>query len=188
MSHKALVKISAVVSILVALTVLYFYSRGVLPLTDVYVAKNEFLFYLVYGLISILGVFLFLHGRKRKNRALIIVSVLFVIGFPLLFYAVFRAPWDYPPHRLAMIGRGLIPALFLWLGILASAGYRWSHGILMAVFAALGIYHIVLAVKMIAGGGGAFSRVKTGDLVTALAIALISLTLVFVNYRSLKKG
>jgi len=187
MNKNTSVKISAVSSIFVGLLILFFYFRETLPLTDVFVAKKEFGFYLFYAVMAVAGLFLFLKGSKSKKGIYYGLSALFVLGIPLLFYTVSRAPWDYAPRRLEMIERGLIPVFFLLMGILAWAEIRWSHGVLMAVFSVLGLYHLISAIKLISGAGGAFSSVHTGDVMIAFAIAVISLIFAFYNLKALKR-
>jgi hypothetical protein len=186
MTRDNLAKFSGITSFLVGLVVLFFYFREILPMTDVYVAKKEFGYYLFYALIAIAGIFILLRGLKRKKGALQALAGLLIIGLPLLFYAVSRSPWDYAPHRLEIIGRSLIPAFFSLMGILALAGIRWSHAVLMSVFSILGLYHLILAVKQIAGAGDAFSSVHTSDILVALAIAVISLIFAFINFKALR--
>jgi hypothetical protein len=179
-------RLSGIGSILTGGVVLFFYFRGILPLTDVYVAKKEFVYYLIYGIAAAAGVLLLAAALKRKKPALWIVAGLLLVGIPLLFYADSRAPFDYAPIRLRMIGRGLIPAAFLFLGILAFKGFRWVHGLLGAAFSVLGLYHLFFAVKSIGVAGGAFSRARPADVVIALAIAAATFGFAFLNFKALK--
>lgn len=185
MTQRTAAKISGIGSIFVGLVVLFFYFRGILPLTDVYVAKREFGYYLVYAVAAAAGVLLLAAAIKRKKPGLWIGAGLLLLGIPLFFYAVGRLPFDYAPIRLRMVGRGLIPAAFLFLGIFALRGFRWVQGILLAVFSALGLYHLFLAVRSIAGAGDAFSAVKADDIVVALAIAAVSLFLAWACLKAL---
>jgi hypothetical protein len=186
MKQSAAAKISGIGSILAGLTFLFFYSREMLPLTDAHVAKNEFPYYLVSLAAAVAGIFLLAAGWKKKKLALLIGAAALFLGIPLLFYAVPRAPWEYAPRRLAMVGRGLIPAAFLLLGIFAIKGYQWASGVLCAAFSALGLYHAVLTVKLIARSGAAFSGMRTGDIAIALAIAVVSLFFAWTSLKALR--
>lgn len=186
MTRQMAAKISAAGSMLAGLAVLYFYSRGTLPLTDAYVAGKEFPYYLVSLAAAFAGAFLLAAGWKRKKPAFLTGAAVLLLGVPLLFYAVSRPPWDHAPLRLRMIGRGLIPAAFLFLGIFALKGFAWAHGVLLAAFSAFGLYHVILSVKMIVRFGGAFSSIKTGDIAVALAIAVVSLFFAWTSLRALR--
>lgn len=185
MNQSAAAKISGVGSILAGLTVLFFYFKEILPLTDVYVAKNEIPYYLISLAAAIAGTFLLAAGWKPKQPAPLIGAALFLLGIPLFFYAVSRPPWDYAPRRLEMIGRGLILAAFFFLGIIALKGFKWAHGVLLVAFSALGLYHVVVAVKLFLHIGGAFSGAKTGDIAVALAIVMVSLFFAWTSLKAL---
>ena len=186
MTQRNAARLSGIGSILTGFVVLFFYFRGVLPLTDAYVAKKEFTYYLVYLIAAAAGAFFLAAALNRKKTGYLAGAGLLLLGLPILFYAVPREPFGYAPLRLAMIGRSLIPSAFLFLGILALKGFRWVHGILIAVFSALGLSHLFSAGKSIAGAGGAFSRARTVDVVIALAIAAVSFLFAFLNFKALK--
>ena len=185
MTQRTAARISGIGSIFVGLVVLFFYFRGILPLTDVAVAKREFGYYLVYLVAAAAGALLLAAAIKQKKPVLWIGAGLLLLGIPLFFYAVGRLPFDYAPIRLKMIGRSLIPAAFLFLGTFALKGFKWAHGVLLAVFSALGLYHVMISVKLIAGGGGAFSSVKPVDVIVALAIAAVSLLFAWTSLKAL---
>ncbi|MCX6566141.1 MAG: hypothetical protein NTW38_06920 [Candidatus Aminicenantes bacterium] len=186
MTQPNAVRLSGIGSILTGSVVLFFYFRGILPLTDVYVAKKEFIYYLVYLITAVAGAFLLAAALKRKKPGLLIGAGLLLLGLPILFYAIPREPFGYASLRLAMIGRSLIPAAFFFLGIFALKGFKWAHGLLLAAFLVLCLYHLFLAVKSIGGDGGAFSRARTVDVVIALAIAAVTFGFAFSNFKVLK--
>jgi len=186
MTQRNAARLSGIGSILTGLVVLFFYLRGVLPLTDVYVPKKEFVYYLVYAIAAAAGAYFLAAALKRKKTGPWIGAGLLLVGLPLLFYLDSRAPFDYAPIRLRMIGRALIPAAFLLLGVFALKGIRWVHGVLLAVFSALGLYHLFLAARSIGKAGDAFSSVKTSDVVIALVVAVVALFLAWTNLKALK--
>ena len=162
MTQRTTAKISGIGSIFVGLVVLFFYFRGILPLTDVYVAKREFGYYLVYLVAAAAGVLLLAAAIKRKKPVLWTGAGLLLLGIPLFFYAVGRLPFDYAPIRLRMIGRGLIPAAFIFLGIFALRGFRWTRGIPPGRFLGPGALPSFSGHQVDCRGGGRLQRRESG--------------------------
>jgi len=181
MAKRASVMLSAIGSAAAGLAVLVFYSRGVLPLTDVYVPKNEIGYHLIYSAAAVAGAFLLASALKRKKAVLGIGAAFLLLGIPLFFYAVSRPPFDDAPIRLRIIGRSLIPAAFALLAVFALKGFRAAFGLLFAAFSALGLYHAVLTGKWIARGG------PPADIAIALALAVISFFFAWAGLRALRR-
>ena len=181
MTKRASVCLSAIGAAAAGLAAVVFYSRGILPLTGVYVPKNEIGYHLIYSAAAVAGAFLLAAALKRKKPVFWIGAGLLLLGIPLFFYAVSRPPFDYAPIRLRIIGRSLIPAAFALLAVFALKGFRAALGLLFAAFSALGLYHAVLTVKLIARGG------RPADIAIALALAAVSFFFAWTGLRALRR-
>ena len=168
---------------------LYSYGKGILPLTDIYVRKPDFLYYAVYFLIGLIGIYLLsVAFRSARKISVLVRAAVFLFGIPILFYVLppLKPAWDYAPHRLEMIGLGFLPVVAAGLGLLVLKGRRLAGLALALVFTAIAVYHAVLSVRMALREGGAFSAGTTSTLTIGLGIIVLSVVFATAGFLAFK--
>ncbi len=168
---------------------LYFYGKGVLPLSEVYVRKPDFLYFAVYFLIGLVGVYLLsVAFQSAKKIGVLARAALFLFGIPVLFYFLppMKPAWDYAPHRLEMIGLGFLPVVAAGLGFLVLKSRRLAGLALAFIFTVIAVYHAVLSVRLAIRGGGALSGGMTSTLTVALGIIVVSVVFATAGFLAFK--
>jgi len=165
----------------------YVFKHAV-PMTDIYLGRDRITHVIVVFLFGIFGVMLLLLLKKIKDAKAIKfigygLSFIFMVGIPaLLFYTEYQS-FRGTEWAIETLFIGLAPILFIYAAFLVFYKNRIVNLLLVFIFAAFSIYHILLHVRILPGMGKAFSSTGTSDLLIMIALIVLSALFAFFSLK-----